>query len=69
MLRPKNKKILDFLPKKFFFLAITFEPEMLDGQSKVLKTHIYSLVSTKNLSQKIGLWCWHQGLVTLAKNA
>jgi len=33
-------------------LAITFEPETLDGLSKALKTH--SLVSNKNLSQKNG---------------
>jgi len=40
--------------QNFVFLAITFEPGMLDGQSIAPKTEDHSLVSTKNLSQKIG---------------
>jgi len=40
-------------------LTITFEPETVDNQSKALNTWYYSLVPTKNLSQKIEYWCWH----------
>jgi len=49
----KNKKF-DFLPK-FCFLAIPFEPEMLDGQSKALKTHIIDQIPLKTSVKKLAL--------------
>jgi len=48
-------------------LAINFEPQTLDGQSKALKTR--SLVSAKYLSKKLALGIGTQGLVALSENA
>jgi len=38
-----------------FFWAMTLEPEMLESQSRTQKTKDYSLISNKNLIQKLDL--------------
>jgi len=69
LLCPENilqSNYLDFC-KKSGFLAITFEPQTLDGQSKALKVRILlqKLQPTKTnqtqlqkQTKNIGFWCW-----------
>jgi len=52
-LHKKTKSLIFY--QNFVFLAIPFEPEMLDGQSKALKTHIIDQIPLKTSVKKLAL--------------
>ena len=63
---------LPYLPFPYYpnllFLAITFEPEKLDGKSKALKTCNIAYFPLKTWVEKLALGIGAQGLVTSTKD-